>query len=116
MLTVGCDRWHQRGLDRRDFLRIGTLGPLALSWAAYDRARASTVSGAGAFGRARRCILVFLNGGPSHLDLWDMKPDAPSEVRGELNSIATSTPGIRISELWHDGSRTLVCRWLRCTG
>jgi len=95
---------HSRGLNRhefarRDFLQIGLLGPLALSWPAYEQARAGDAARQTSFGRARRCILVFLNGGPSHLDLWDMKPDAPAEVRGELSSIATNVPGIRISEL-----------------
>ena len=52
-----------------------------------------------AFGRAKRCILVFLNGGPSHIDTWDMKPGAPQEVRGELKSIATNVPGIPVCEL-----------------
>ena len=51
------------------------------------------------FGRAKRCLFVFLNGGPSQLDTWDMKPDAAAEVRGELLPIATNTPGIVASEL-----------------
>jgi hypothetical protein len=48
--------------------------------------------------RADSCILVFLNGGPSHLDMWDMKPDLPSELRSEFQPIATSVPGIRVCE------------------
>ena len=51
------------------------------------------------FGRAKRCILVFLNGGPSQLDTFDMKPGAPSEVRGPLAPIATTVPGTNICEL-----------------
>ena len=46
----------------------------------------------------RSCILIFYYGGPSHLDTWDMKPDAPSEVRGEFRPIATSVPGIQVCE------------------
>ena len=46
----------------------------------------------------RSCILIFYYGGPSHLDTWDMKPDAPREVRGEFRPIATNVPGIRVSE------------------
>jgi hypothetical protein len=73
---------------------------MGLSLATLLRAGAArAASGQGSFGRAKRCILVFLNGGPSQLDLWDMKPDAPAEVRGELKPIATSVPGIQISEL-----------------
>jgi hypothetical protein len=47
---------------------------------------------------ADACILVFLNGGPSHLDMWDMKPDAPAEVRGEFKPIASSLPGVPLCE------------------
>src|SRR5262245_43797141 len=88
------------GIGRRNFLQLGLLGPLGFSLAALDRARAAAGDSHNpTFGRARRCLLVFLNGGPSQLDLWDMKPDAPSDVRGELTSIATSVPDIRLSEL-----------------
>ena len=48
--------------------------------------------------RIRSCILVFFYGGPSHLDTWDYKPNAPREVRGEFGSIASSVPGIRVGE------------------
>src|SRR5271168_397990 len=48
--------------------------------------------------RADHCILVFLNGGPSHLDMWDMKPNAPAEVRGPFKPIPTSVPGIQVSQ------------------
>lgn len=47
---------------------------------------------------ADACILIFLNGGPSHLDMWDMKPDAPAEIRGEFRPIATSLPGVVVCE------------------
>lgn len=48
--------------------------------------------------KIRSCILIFYYGGPSHIDTWDMKPNAPKEIRGEFQSIATNVPGIRISE------------------
>jgi hypothetical protein len=113
MLTIHTKGPKGQGLARRDFLRIGLLGSLGLSWPAYEQAHAGSSRSSslplsaggrrgerrGSFGRAKRCILVFLNGGPSHLDLWDMKPGAPVEVRGELASIATNVPGIRVSEL-----------------
>ena len=54
-------------------------------------------SGAG-FGRARACILIFMWGGPSHIDTWDPKPDAPDDIRGEFQPIPTSVPGTVISE------------------
>lgn len=63
-------------------------------------ARSATASTAKArgFGRARSCILIFQWGGPSQLDTWDPKPEAPSEIRGEFSTIETRTPGVRISE------------------
>jgi hypothetical protein len=48
--------------------------------------------------RANACIVIFLNGGPSHLDMWDMKPDAPREIRGEFRPIDTTAPGIQLCE------------------
>ena len=55
----------------------------------------------------RSCIVIFYYGGPSHLDTFDMKPDAPTEIRGEFKSIATSVPGIRISEHLPHTSRVM---------
>jgi hypothetical protein len=62
-------------------------------------------AGDGAAARGQRlsptadaCIVIFLNGGPSHLDMWDMKPDAPPEIRGEFRPIASSLPGVNVSE------------------
>jgi len=51
-----------------------------------------------AISKIRSCIIVFYYGGPSHLDTYDMKPNAPADVRGEFQSIETSVPGLRISE------------------
>jgi hypothetical protein len=48
--------------------------------------------------QADACILIFLNGGPSHLDMWDLKPHAPAEIRGEFKPIATAVPGVQFSE------------------
>ncbi|MCE3245482.1 MAG: hypothetical protein K0S72_1610, partial [Arthrobacter sp.] len=91
-LTRLCDSW-----TRREVLRVGGLSSLGLSLADWNRAEA-----AGAVGRkprAKSVILIFNCGGPSHIDLWDMKPNAPSEVRGEFKPIKTNVPGIEISEL-----------------
>jgi hypothetical protein len=57
-----------------------------------------TASARQGFGRARACVLVYLFGGPSHIDLWDLKPDAPDGFRGEFQPIDTNVPGIRICE------------------
>jgi hypothetical protein len=81
-----------RRLSRREILQVGgasLLGlglPRLLQAAEQRRAKADS------------CIIIFLNGGPSHLDMWDMKPDAPKEVRGEFKPIATSLPGVQFSE------------------
>jgi hypothetical protein len=73
-------------------LQVGGIGLLGLSLPRV--LHAASASGA----TADACILVFLDGGPSHLDLWDMKPDAPAEIRGEFRPIATSLPGVQLSE------------------
>jgi len=79
-------------LSRRQILQAGAIGYLGLSLPRLLRADANGAASADS------CILIFLNGGPSHLDMWDMKPDAPLEVRGEFKPIATSVPGIQLSE------------------
>jgi hypothetical protein len=83
---------------RREFLRVG--GGLAVAGLlAPDLTRAATPSDSGRTEPgARACILVYLLGGPPHLDMWDLKPDAPAEVRGPFRPIATSLPGVRVCE------------------
>src|SRR4051812_18821832 len=85
------------GLTRRDFLRVGTLGVAGLTLADLLRLRARAGSEAGTPGKA--VIMVYLNGGPSHIDLYDMKPAAPVEYRGEFKPIRTNVPGMDICEL-----------------
>jgi hypothetical protein len=84
-------------LTRRRLLQIGGLGCLGLNLASLFRAEAAQPQRPHA-ARLKSCILMFYYGGPSHLDTWDMKPDAPAEVRGEFQTIATSVPGLRVSE------------------
>jgi hypothetical protein len=83
-----------RPLARRDFLRVGGLGLCGLTLADLLRneARAETPT------RPKSVIYVVLGGGPSHVDTWDLKPDAPAEFRGPFNPIATKLPGVRICE------------------
>ncbi len=83
-------------LSRRDLLRLGGLAGLGLLW--HDWLRAAATSGAGQ-GKAKAVILIFNCGAPSHLDLWDPKPDAPENVRGQFRPISTSVPGLRVTEL-----------------
>src|SRR5947209_5266912 len=91
----------REGLGRRDFLHLGALGTLGLSLPSLLRARGAPSALRGrTFGKARRCLLVFLTGGPPQHDTWDPKPAAPERIRGELRPISTSVPGIHISELF----------------
>jgi hypothetical protein len=86
-------------LSRRELLRVGGLSLLGLSSLDLARLRAAEASGTSPSpGRRNSCIFIFLFGGPSHIDLWDMKPQAPLEIRGEFKPIATNVPGIQICE------------------
>lgn len=87
------------GFSRRDFLRVGVLGGLGLSLPDFLQAGTSQGNRSGSFGRAKQCVLLFLTGGPSQLDTFDLKPEAPAEIRGELKPIATHVPGIQVGEL-----------------
>jgi hypothetical protein len=87
---------HGFQIARRRFLQAGTL---ALFAGAAPAARALTPSAAaGSFGRAKRCILVYLLGGPPQIDMWDMKPEAPAEIRGPFKPIASPVPGMHFCE------------------
>jgi hypothetical protein len=90
-----------RGMNRRQMLQAGGLGLLGLGlpqlWAAQAAAAATGGHGAG-FGKAKRCIFLFMWGGPSQLDTFDMKPDAPAEIRGPFQPISTNVPGTQICE------------------
>ncbi|MDB5344119.1 MAG: hypothetical protein JWP89_2496 [Schlesneria sp.] len=86
-------------VSRRDVLRVGGLAFAGLTMADLLRLRASAASNttAGA-GRGKSVIMIWMRGGPSHIDSFDMKPDAPTEVRGEFRPIPTNVPGIQICE------------------
>ena len=91
------------GVSRRDFLRVGSLGLFGVSLAKVlslqtVQASTSALAGMKGFGSAKSVIILFLQGGPSHIDIWDPKPDAPSNIRGEFKAIKTKVPGIRLSE------------------
>src|SRR5438093_11591622 len=83
------------GVSRRDFLKVGTLSCLGLTLADFLQLRAAAAAPGV---KEKNCILLFMNGGPSHLDTWDPKPEAPAEVRGEFNAIETNVAGVRICE------------------
>ena len=89
------------GFHRRQFLTVGSAGLLGLSLPSVLAAEARAAGGGstGPKARAKGVILVWLAGGPSHIDMWDNKPDAPEGIRGEFRSIDTRVVGLRFSEL-----------------
>jgi hypothetical protein len=87
------------GVSRRDFLRVGALGGLGLTLPLLLRSQAHAAGHARRRARAKSVLLVYLGGGLSHHDSFDLKPDAPEEVRGKYRPIDTSVPGVRIGEL-----------------
>jgi hypothetical protein len=93
------------GLSRRELLTVGSVGllglglPLALRHGAHARSGSARGARAAGFGRAQSLIFLYLQGSPSHIDLWDPKPDAPTEYRGEFQPIATRVPGMMLSEV-----------------
>jgi uncharacterized protein (DUF1501 family) len=95
-----CDR--QLGLTRRDLLRVGGSGLLGMSLGSMLQlqAKAAPAQGGGpGWGKAKNIIMVFLQGGPSHLDLWDPKDNVPDNVRSAFSAINTRTSGAKFTEI-----------------
>ncbi|WP_422927960.1 DUF1501 domain-containing protein [Singulisphaera sp. PoT] len=85
--------------SRREFLRAGGLGLFGFGLPTLLESRArSAAPTASTFGKAKACIILFMWGGPAQQETWDLKPEAPAEVRGEFRPIATNVPGVSISE------------------
>lgn len=96
-LFTDCEGYH-----RRDFLKAGTLGLMGLGLSNFLRMEKAAHAGSHVLptkGKAKSAVLLWMAGGPSHLDLWDLKPDAPAEIRGLFDPIKTNVPGIEISEI-----------------
>lgn len=87
------------GVTRRDFVRVGGLTALGLGVADRFRLQPAANASEQAANSHRSCILIWLDGGPSHLETFDLKPDAPAEVRGPFQPISTAIPGTQICEL-----------------
>jgi hypothetical protein len=93
---IDCD-----GITRRDFIRVGALAAFGLTMPGLLEAQAATTSGPAVAPGAKRdaaCILLWMGGGPSHIDTFDPKPDAPQEIRGAFKAIETNVKGVQISE------------------
>jgi uncharacterized protein (DUF1501 family) len=93
------------GPTRRELMRIGSVGLLGLNLAhffSWQKAQAAntvnSLAGSKGFGQAKSVIMIFLQGGPSHIDIWDPKPEAPLNIRGEFKPIKTKIPGTFVSE------------------
>jgi hypothetical protein len=105
MLTIPghCGRLCDAA-TRRELLTVGSMGLLGLGlqqFFALEKAQAANgprLAGRKGFGQAKSVLLIFLQGGPSHLDIWDPKPEAPSNIRGEFKPISSKVPGIQLSE------------------
>ena len=98
-MMTGCDNFQR--MSRRQFFRVGGLGFMGLTMANLLQARAAASSQA----KASQMIVIWLGGGPPHLDMFDLKPDAPAEIRGEFKPIQTNVSGMEICELMPDLAR-----------
>ena len=109
--VLGSPKRFCDGITRRDMLWAGALAPFGLGLADYLRMQELEASPARnlprSFGRAKSCILLFLYGSPSQLELADMKYEAPVEIRGELGGIRSSLPGCDVCELLPYTSRVM---------
>lgn len=95
-VTAGAER-SRAGLHRRSFLQLGTLGLAGLT--GVDLTAASVARAAGEAPVKTSVILLWMAGGPSHIDTYDMKPQAPAEVRGPFQPIGTNLPGLDVCDL-----------------
>src|SRR5918999_1629762 len=102
------------GLSRRELIRVGGAGLLGLSLGSLLEleARGNQVAPANpaarsGFGSAKNFIFVFLQGGPSHLDIWDPKPDAPDDIRGDFATIDTKLTGVKVTEVMPNLAKVL---------
>src|SRR5262245_31117811 len=99
MLNVGEGAFRTtHGFTRRNLLQVGGLGMLGLTLPKAWQAQTQASSSGKASGE-KSCIFIFLSGGPSHLETFDPKPNAPVNIRGPYGTIPTNVSGIRISEL-----------------
>lgn len=108
--VLGSQKTLCDGFSRRDCLQVGGLGMLGLTLDGYLRhqsAQAQVTADSTSFGRAKSCILLYLYGSPSQLELADLKPDAPIEIRGDLGGIPSSLPGLDVCELMPNAAKVM---------
>jgi hypothetical protein len=108
--SPGDERHQSIPISRRRLLQAGGIGALTMGLPGMVAAQVAGERRPGGGAAEKSCIFVLLCGGPSHLDTWDLKPEAPAEIRGPYQPIATSVPGMQISEL-HPRLATLTDRF-----
>ena len=96
---IGCEDFRRTlALSRRGFVKAGVLGMAGLALPELLKREAVAAASGQSPSRQKSVIILWMRGGPSQIDTWDMKPNAPSEYRGEFKPIATKVPGIQICE------------------
>src|SRR5215210_3546949 len=99
------------GVSRRELLRVGGAGLLGISLANLLQLEAlGAPAGAGlrpGFKTAKNFIFIFLQGGPSHLDIWDPKPEAPDNIRGDFKTLPSKVPGLHVTEVMPNLAKVL---------
>ena len=104
MATHAFTSWNARAAEgvrlvsRRSTLKAGVAGIAGLSLPTLLRAQEQAAAAGKPLSRRKSVILIWMTGGPSHIDTWDVKPDAPPEIRGPFGTIATKLPGVRLCE------------------
>lgn len=98
-VNLGSTGQYCDGYTRRSFLQLGVAGMASLGLPQLLRAKADSAKSLGSK-KDTRCILLWLDGGPGHMDMYDMKPDAPAEYRGIWKPIKTTVPGMEVTELY----------------
>jgi hypothetical protein len=96
--------------DRRSFVKAGILGAAGLSLGDVLRAEENRAQSSALSGNLNSVIILWMRGGPSHLDTWDPKPDAPAEIRGEFGTIPTNVASVRLSDLLPLSAR-MMSKW-----
>src|SRR5271165_1451481 len=103
-LDLGKTPGYCDGLSRRSFLQLGVAGMASLTLPQILQAKAASAANLGT-SKNTSCILIWLDGGPGHMDMYDMKPDAPAEYRGLWKPIRTKVPGFDVTELFPKQAR-----------
>src|SRR5437870_11537584 len=104
-LDLGMNGRYCDGLSRRSFLQLGVAGMASIGLPEILKAKAQATETRGGSSRNTSVILIWLDGGPGHMDMYDMKPDAPAEYRGIWRPIRSRVPGFDVTELYPKQAR-----------